>query len=171
MKIANGKLEHGEHEAGADEGVVEADLLEPDEQRDQQRRVRDHEDREREQEQGVLAGEGELGERVPAEQRGEHRDDHRGHRDDQRVAQVGQHAGLVVGERHVVAEAVPVDLRRTWLRRHRAHGGPDQRVEEEDGEATGDDVVRRPPDDPGEVLHGGVLTRPGCGASCAAGRR
>ena len=48
----------------------------------------------------------------------------------QGVAQVLAHPRLVVGERHVVAEAPAVGLRRAALRRDRGHRRPEQREQE-----------------------------------------
>ena len=65
--MANGSWNRVSTRLSPTSELCEADAVEQHVQRDQKGRVRDHQDREREQEQHVLAGEVEPGEGVAAE--------------------------------------------------------------------------------------------------------
>ena len=109
-------------------------LAEHDVQRDQDRRVGHHQDRERGQEQQVLAGEVEARERVAAERGDGERADDGEQRDDRRVEQVGRDALAVARHRGVVREAEAGRLGAAGLPLDRRPAAPHEREQEQDRE-------------------------------------
>src|SRR5690606_1300131 len=71
----------------------------------------------------------------------------------ERVEQVHPDAGLVVGERRIVAEAPSVGLARARAGRDRGDRRPHERVEEDDGEPAGEHPERGADGDSAERRH------------------
>src|SRR5574337_552571 len=139
-----GELEHGEHEAEAEERVLQSDAVQQYIERNEDGGVRRHENRERQQEDEVAAGKVKAGECVAAEAGHHKRDRDHQEGDHRAVEEEARQSRAEVEERIVIAETHADRLAGCGLWTDGRDGRPQDREQENDRKAACQDIVGGP---------------------------